>query len=101
MPRKISKTDQKNNFQKPLDRSRVIISQLLGREDIIGDVITVEKEESGWKMEFEIIDRDEYMEEIGSPIPVYERTVYSISLDNQLNLVSYGRKDRRPYLYTE
>lgn len=68
------------------------IKEILNKE---GEVIKAIKTDSGWEIEFEVVEQSEYMKKIGIPKPVYDKNLYYIVLDNDFNLLSYERKGQK------
>lgn len=68
------------------------IKEILNKE---GEVIKATKTDSGWEIEFEVVEQSEYMKKIGIPKPVYDKNIYYVILDHNFNLLSYERKGQR------
>ncbi|OGF22505.1 hypothetical protein A2Y83_05490 [Candidatus Falkowbacteria bacterium RBG_13_39_14] len=60
-----------------------------------GEVVKATKTDSGWEIEFEVVEQSEYMKKIGIPKPVYDKNLYYVLLDNNFNLLSYERKGQK------
>lgn len=62
-----------------------------------GDVVrAVKTPDGGWEVEVEVIEQSEYMKRIGIPKPIYDKNVYRVILDKDLNVNSYERKPQKP-----
>ena len=70
-----------------------VAKELLGKE---GKIVKAEKTDDGWEIELEVVEQSEYMKKIGIPKPVYDRDIYLVVLDQDLNLLSYERQGQRP-----
>ena len=69
-----------------------VIKEILNKE---GEVIKATKTDSGWEIEYEVVEQSEYMKKIGIPKPVYDKNIYSVLLDHNFNLLSYERKGQK------
>lgn len=66
--------------------------ELLGKE---GKIVKAEKTAGGWEIEIEVVEQSEYMKKIGISKPVYDRNIYHVVLDQDLNLLSYERQGQK------
>lgn len=66
--------------------------ELLGKE---GKIVKAEKTAGGWEIEIEVVEQSEYMKKIGISKPVYDRDIYHVVLDQDLNLLSYERQGQK------
>ena len=59
-----------------------------------GEVIKAVKLNDGsWDMEIEVIEQSEFMKKLGKR--VYDKNTYTLKLDKNYNVVSYGRKAKK------
>jgi hypothetical protein len=66
--------------------------------DIFGEsakIITLQKVDTGFEVEAEVIEESEHMKRIGIPKPVYDKCAYKIFLDSNFDLVSYAREAKQ------
>lgn len=68
------------------------IKEILNKE---GEVVKATTTDSGWEIEFEVVEQSEYMKKIGIPKPVYDKNLYYVLLDHNFNLLSYERKGQK------
>lgn len=54
-------------------------------------VMEVSKIEEGWKGRVEITEDNVYLKKLGYP-PVYDKNIYEVKLDEDLNMLSYSQK---------
>ena len=59
-----------------------------------GEVIkAVRLNDGSWDMEIETIEQSEFMKKLGKR--VYDKNIYTLKLDKNYNVVSYGRKAKK------
>lgn len=63
----------------------------LGKEPEAIHLLKLAKEEVGWKGIVEVTEPNEYLKKIGYP-PIFDKNRYTISLDEEGNVVQYGRE---------
>ena len=57
-------------------------------------VIKVTKVEDGWENEAEVYEESSFIKSLGLPTRVQDRNTYSVKLDGNLEVQSYGRKEK-------
>lgn len=55
-----------------------------------------EKESGAWETEVEVYEESSFIKSIGLPTRVQDRNVYVVRLDDNLEILSYGRKEPQP-----
>src|SRR4030042_3005982 len=91
--RRADKINKSNEEQaNGITRVASAIKEMLNKE---GEVVKATKTDSGWEIEFEVVEQSEYMKKIGIPKPVYDKNLYYVLLDNNFNLLSYERKGQK------
>lgn len=93
VPSMASKTNKSNEGQtNGIAKAASAIKETLNKE---GEVVKAIKTDSGWEIEFEVVEQSEYMKKIGIPKPVYDKNLYYVLLDHNFNLLSYERKGQK------
>lgn len=59
-------------------------------------VIRTERESGAWEAEVEVYEESSFIKSIGLPTRVQDRNVYVVRLDDNLEILSYGRKEPQP-----
>lgn len=52
-------------------------------------------EEGGWEVEIEVIEESEYIKALGIPKVVYDKNLYIVGLDENLEVISCDKKELR------
>lgn len=55
-------------------------------------VIKATKVEDGWETEAEVYEESAFIKSLGLPTRVQDRNIYTLKLDDRLEVVSYERK---------
>jgi len=50
------------------------------------------KLDEGWEGKVEVTEENAYLKKLGYPT-IFDKNVYSVLLDNELNIVSYGEEE--------
>jgi len=58
-------------------------------------VIRITKEDDGWSGDAEIYEESSFIKSIGLPTRVQDRNIYSIKLNDELDVISYGLKEEK------
>lgn len=69
-----------------------LLKEMICRE---GEIIKATKTKDGWEVSIEVIEPSAYMKKIGIPKPVYDKNVYRVILDQDMELVSYEREGQK------
>jgi hypothetical protein len=56
-------------------------------------VLKAARGESGWEIEVEVFEESSFIKSLGLPTRVRDRNVYRVVLDDELNILSYERKE--------
>lgn len=72
------------------DKVREFLKETIGAEGI--RIVTVEKEGDGWVAETEVAEKNQYLASIRPDYRVFEKELYIVKLDNNLEVSSYKRK---------
>ncbi|MBC8234042.1 hypothetical protein H8E77_31230 [bacterium] len=52
-------------------------------------------EEGGWEVEIEVIEESEYIKALGIPTAVYDKNLYIVGLDENLEVISCDKRELR------
>lgn len=63
----------------------------LGREAEAVQLLKLAKSDGGWEGVVEVTEPNEYLKKIGYP-PIFDKNRYIVLLDEEGNVVQYGRK---------
>lgn len=63
----------------------------LGKEAEAVQLLKLAKSDGGWEAVVEITEPNEYLKKIGYP-PIFDKNRYTVSLDEEGNIVQYGRE---------
>lgn len=63
-----------------------------GREAEALRFLKLERSEEGWEGKVELTEENAYLKKIGYP-PIFDKNIYSVSLDNELNIIGYGQEE--------
>lgn len=77
-------------FNDVRERAKSFIKATLDGE---GKVIKVKKVSDGWEVEVETAEEDDYYKKINPDYRIVERRLYAIKFDENLEVISYGRKE--------
>jgi len=56
-------------------------------------VIRTVRDNGGWETEVEVYEESSFIKSLGLPTRVLDRNIYMVKLDNNLEILSYGRKE--------
>lgn len=56
-------------------------------------VIRTVKDSGGWETEIEVYEESSFIKSIGLPTKVQDRNIYIVKLDDNLEILSYERKE--------
>ena len=56
-----------------------------------GVIIKTSKIEEGWESQVEVIEESEYIKALGIPTKVWDRNIYEVKLNENLEVLSYER----------
>lgn len=59
-------------------------------------VIRTVKANEGWEAEVEAYEESSFIKSLGLPTRVLDRNIYMVKLDNNLDILSYERKEPQP-----
>ena len=80
-----------------IDEVRTVIEDFfkntLKKSDV--KVIRITKEDDGWSGDAEIYEESSFIKSIGLPTRVQDRNIYSIKLNDELDVISYGLKEEK------
>ncbi len=62
----------------------------LGKDPAAVRLLKLSKSEEGWEGTVEVTEENAYLTKIGYP-PIFDKNVYSVNLDMDLNVVGYGQ----------
>lgn len=71
----------------------------LGRERDSLHFIKLSKRKDGWEAKVEVTEPNEYLKKIGYPA-IYDRNLYTVDLDEELEVVGYALTASRERSYT-
>lgn len=78
-----------------LHEARIRITEFfqseLGKEPESVQFLKLGKSDGGWEGTVEVTEPNEYLKKIGYP-PIFDKNRYVISLDEEGNVVQYGRE---------
>jgi len=57
-------------------------------------IIKTTKIDGGWRAEAEVFEESGFIKSLGLPTRVQDRNVYTVMLDNSLEVISYEQADR-------
>lgn len=63
-----------------------------GREPEALRFLKLTRSEEGWEGKVELTEENAYLKKIGYP-PIFDKNIYSVSLDNELNVIGYGQEE--------
>jgi len=72
------------------DKAKKFLKETIGAEGI--RVVRVDKDDSGWVVEAEVAEVNQYLASIRPDYRVFEKELYIIKLDANLEVSSYKRK---------
>ncbi|MBI4690610.1 MAG: hypothetical protein HY754_10145 [Nitrospirae bacterium] len=70
------------------------LSKVLHIEEGKIKVIRTLKENGGWETEVEVYEESSFIKSLGLPTRVLDRNIYTVRLDGDLEILSYGRKEQ-------
>lgn len=56
-------------------------------------VIRTVRDNGGWETEFEVYEESSFIKSLGLSTKVLDRNIYTVKLDDKLEILSYGRKE--------
>ncbi len=60
-----------------------------------GVIIKTSKTDEGWESRVEVIEESEYIKALGIPTTVWDRNIYEVKLNENLEVLSYERIEQR------
>ena len=66
------------------------IKKTIGRD---AKIIKVVKSDNGWKGEVEVYEESSFIKALGLPTKVQDRNVYEVTLNDNLEVLSYARTE--------
>lgn len=73
------------------DKAKQFLKETIGAEGEV-KIVTVEKNGDGWIVEAETAEKSQYLATIRPDYRVFNKHLYTIKLDNNLEVSSYRRK---------
>ncbi|MBC8231033.1 gas vesicle protein [bacterium] len=77
------------NIQETAKTVQDFLTNVLQKE---GRIAKCGKIEDGWEAEVEVIEENELIKSLDVPTTVYDRNTYFITLDGELNVISYEKR---------
>lgn len=81
------------NIEKVRESVTEFLKRTLSIEDV--KVIKTTKAEQGWEAEAEVYEESSFIKSLGLPTKVRDRNIYTVELDDNLEVQSYQRKSRQ------
>jgi len=66
------------------------IKKTIGKD---AKVVKVEKSDNGWTGEAEVYEESSFIKALGLPTKVQDRNIYEITLNDNLEVISYARNE--------
>jgi hypothetical protein len=78
-----------------IEETRRMVSDFLKRALSVEDVkvIKATKVGDGWEAEAEVYEESSFIKSLGLPTRVQDRNIYMVKLDDNLEILSYDRKE--------
>ncbi len=78
-----------------IEETRRMVSDFLKRTLSVEDVkvIKATKVGDGWEAEAEVYEESSFIKSLGLPTRVQDRNIYMVKLDDNLEILSYDRKE--------
>lgn len=75
------------------DKVKKFLKETIGAEGI--RVVTIEKNDGGWVAEAEVAEKNQYLASVKPEYRVFEKELYVVKLNADLEVISYKRKDEQ------
>ena len=75
------------------EKVKKFLKETLGAEGI--RIVTVEKDDAGWVAEAEVTEVNQYLAAIRPDFRVFEKELYIVKLDANLEVSSYKRREEK------
>jgi hypothetical protein len=77
-----------------IEESRIAVSEFLKKALNVKDVkvIKTAKISDGWESEAEVYEESSFIKSLGLPTRVQDRNIYTVKLNDSLEVESYARK---------
>lgn len=74
------------------DKVKKFLKETIGVEGEVR-IVAVEKDGDGWMAETEVAEKNQYLASIRPEYRVFEKELYIVKIDNNLEVSSYKRKE--------